>query len=347
VDFLPWNVARHGVGGWSLELALSDDAAIDALHRMDTPGHWLLSTGAPTNFGGAFPPFARPHDVVRFDAVNGVYGPFFCGAAVAGAIPDGSNVDALYLDGSDAGDLIVSFDVPTTIGLFTFEPSALVRYTRVGPGCGGWSLVGLEVDLAAVAATFHPPAANVNGAALTAGLLLFTLDIPTDLAPSAGPPTYLPGQIVSWDGLVFDLFEDLQTAGVPGWPIASLVDGLACQANPGRLPVTLTVGKSTLTPGDIELTWDASCAAGAEDYGIYEGTIGSWYDHVQIDCADAGGDRTEEVTPAPSSHYYLVVPFQSASEGSYGLNSALVERPQAALPGDRCIVPQTLTPCPP
>jgi hypothetical protein len=90
------------------------------------------------------------------------------------------------------------------------------------------------------------------------------------------------------------------------------------------------------------LDWSASCSSGAEDYGIYEGTLGTWYSHTQIDCADAGNDLVEQITPAVGSNYYLVVPHGKA-EGSYGLNSAGAERPVGAAV---CATPQILTPCP-
>jgi len=62
---------------------------------------------------------------------------FFDASCVTPPVPAGSNVDALYLDGGDTGPLVVSYDVLTTLGLPTFQPSALVRWTHTAPGpCG-------------------------------------------------------------------------------------------------------------------------------------------------------------------------------------------------------------------
>ena len=115
------------------------------------------------------------------------------------------------------------------------------------------------------------------------------------------------------------------------------------EANPGRIPPKLLVTKSTITPGDLTLSWLTSCSQGASDYGIYEGTIGSWYSHTLKDCDDGAPALTEEVTPAAGSSYYLVVPQNDSEEGSYGLATS-GERPVGAA---QCITPQTLTPCPP
>ena len=59
----------------------------------------------------------------------------------------------------------------------------------------------------------------------------------------------------------------------------------------------MTVDRSA-TPGDLTIAWAASCASGGEDYGIYEGTIGTWYGHSAIDCSDGGTALIEDVTPS-------------------------------------------------
>lgn len=96
------------------------------------------------------------------------------------------------------------------------------------------------------------------------------------------------------------------------------------------------VDKSTLTPGDLTITWTASLSAGAENYGIYEGPITSpWtYGHVAIDCFDNGADFTEEVTPASvsGSYFYLVVALNPNHEGSYGRRTSGAERPTGGSP---------------
>ncbi|GEM_PF-2009633 len=63
------------------------------------------------------------------------------------------------------------------------------------------------------------------------------------------------------------------------------------------------------------------------NYGIYRGTLGTWYDHTQIDCDDAGGDTQEIVGMPAGNAYFLVVPFNASAEGSYGLATG-GERPR-------------------
>jgi hypothetical protein len=158
--------------------------------------------------------------------------------------------------------------------------------------------------------------------------------VPTTL----GATTYVPGNLVAWNGVAFSLFDTLAA-----WPIASVVSDFTAAANPGRIPPTLHVNKSIITPGDLTLVWSASCSEGAVDYGIYEGTIGTWFSHTTKDCHDNPPALTEEVTPAAGSNYYLVVPLNDAEEGSYGLATS-GERPVGAL---QCQPTQTLTVCPP
>jgi hypothetical protein len=261
--------------------------------------------------------------VIRYDPIGGVYSVFFSGGGAG--VPVGSQVDAAFLNGGDTADLILSFDVPTTIGATTYDPADLVRWaggsfslffdaSAAGPG------IGTETD--------------VTGADRRGTLDVITFDIPTTIAP----PTYLPGELVSWNGGAFASFY-LD----PLWPIESRVDAMSFLPDPGSVPPTMTVVKSTITAGDLTLSWSPATSVGGEDYGIYEGTIGSFYSHTSIDCTDNGGDLTEEVTPSAGDRYYLVVPLNPNDEGSYGKDSGPSERP-VGNPG-RCRPTQALA-CP-
>ena len=128
-----------------------------------------------------------------------------------------------------------------------------------------------------------------------------------------------------------------------GWPTSSKVDGLSCLANPGLVPPTIKVNKAAAPPTDLIISWSPSCADGAQDYGIYQGTLGAWYSHTALDCNDAGSDRLEQVAPAAGSAYYLVVPMNYKGEGSYGRRSSGVERPVGTTV---CMTPQLITVCP-
>ncbi|ANM31041.1 hypothetical protein ABI59_17865 [Acidobacteria bacterium Mor1] len=117
-------------------------------------------------------------------------------------------------------------------------------------------------------------------------------------------------------------------------------------AGPGDIENTLMVDRSQQVPGDLALSWQQSCSTDAVDYAIYEGTLGDFTSHVQIDCSDDAGDRIEEITPSPGNTYYLLVAIGGSDEGSYGVDSAGQERPSAALPQNRCLETQLLDACP-
>lgn len=344
--YLPWEVVRNepSAAPYTLEYGIPARTAVDALHKMDLPGSWLFSLEVPSDLAGALPVDAEPRDVVR--DTGGVFGIFFDGSCVAPALPPSVSIDALYLDGGDTGDLVTSFDVPLEILGVTVAPSALGRWSRVGIGPCGWSWVGVEIDLAF--ATYFPVSANVTGADREGPDYLLTLDVPTDV----GPPfqTILPGQVVATDGVTWSVFRDLGTSGAPGWPISSEIDALACEANPGRIksPTThITMSKSGPT---ATIHCPGSCASGGRDYGVYEGDLLTLfmtgvYDHKAASCANVCPGAIS-FPVAGGATYYLVVPHNGKEEGSYGVDSGGIERPQAAAPADRCVVPQNLTACP-
>ena len=114
-------------------------------------------------------------------------------------------------------------------------------------------------------------------------------------------------------------------------------------ADPGRVPTNMLVTRVAIDGSVINLAWSASCSTGAEDYGIYEGALGSWYSHTQIDCADSLHDLTEDVGTTSGNRYYLVVGKNSNDEGSYGLDSSSVERPIGTAV---CVATQVISPCP-
>jgi murein DD-endopeptidase MepM/ murein hydrolase activator NlpD len=94
---------------------------------------------------------------------------------------------------------------------------------------------------------------------------------------------------------------------------------------PGQEPGDVPLRVALAPDGDLQLTWDTSCAAGDDDYAVYEGPIGSFADHMPVLC-DTGGLTEATITPAGGDRYYLVVPGNSGFEGSHGRDSAGVER---------------------
>jgi hypothetical protein len=330
---LPWQIVRYGgaVPSYALELTVPGNPTLDGIERMDKPGNWLFSLESASDLGGTLLAFADPRDVIRYDALAGSYSLFFCGDS--SGIPAYSNVDALFLVGGDNGDLALSFDVPTQISAVFYDPGDLLRFRHIAAGCGGWVFSALLFDASAAGI---PPRGNVIGADTCGTGLVLSLDVPTELGPP-GLLTYIPGQLPAWTGVSYVPFETLA-----GWPISSEVNGLACAGNPGLIPFTLHVNKA-VTPGHLQLVWTASCSQGAADYGIYEGTLGAWYSHTPIDCADTGADLNEEITPGAGNRYYLVVPHNVCGEGSYGQKTGGIERPVGTA---TCAAAQIVTSCP-
>ena len=111
--------------------------------------------------------------------------------------------------------------------------------------------------------------------------------------------------------------------------------------SPGRTPdVTSYAGtqlKVTKGSGStLNLTWGAACSNRSNDYAVYEGTPGTWYSHAKRSCSTSGATSTS-ITPAGSTSYFLVVPRDGQSEGSYGVNSSGVEIPAATPSTSQCV----------
>ena len=313
---LPWEILRKDGGTYATTLTLPAGSEIDGMHLMDE-GDWLLSFTSTTTLGGIT---FEPEDVARYSPDAGVYAMFFDGSAEG--VPPGSNVDSVLLDRSDFGPLVIGFDVPTTLGPVTYLSSDLVQF----------DVTGFTLFFDGFAAGIGD-SNNMTGADLRDTRIMMTFDTPTTL----GSATYLPGEVVARDGALFSLFDQ-----DPLWPASSRINGLSLLANPGRVS-KITIAKVAGLPNDLTLSWTTSCSGGADDYGIYEGKIGSWTSHVSIDCSDDFSDLSEQITTSATSNYYLVVPHNTNDEGSYGLDSGSVERPVG---GAACVTPQTITPCP-
>jgi glucose/arabinose dehydrogenase len=95
---------------------------------------------------------------------------------------------------------------------------------------------------------------------------------------------------------------------------------------PGGGADALSVAKAG---ANLTLTWTASCAPADSDYEVYEGALGDFTSHAPRACSTLGA-TTATLTPSSENRYYLVVPRDAFSEGSYGRRGNGAERPQAA-----------------
>ena len=100
---------------------------------------------------------------------------------------------------------------------------------------------------------------------------------------------------------------------------------------------------SGVDPGSLELTWDLPCNDAAvpnQDYAIYQGTLGDWDNMTSLSCS-TGKARSFLTETDEDNIFWLVVPQNSANEGSYG-QSSQGERLPAAVP----CKPQAVATCP-
>ena len=152
---------------------------------------------------------------------------------------------------------------------------------------------------------------------------------PVTFEPMLPSDRTFQGVLAGIDEIVFTTYEPGFFYGFTDFELR--LDNIAIAtgggAVPGEVP-ELTVDRGA-TDGEIVLSWSATCGV-AEDYAIYEGTIGSWASHVIVACTDSGGDLTEEFTAGVGDRYYLVVPLDASNEGSYGLGNGTERLPAAS-----------------
>ncbi len=314
-DFTPDQIVESANGGYAAIVGFTDPwLRLGGLERL-ADGRWLLTPDSPQ-------PWAGPRDVALFDGATPTL--YFDGAAAG--IPEYARIDAVMTDA--AGNLVLSFDVPVSLGGVEYGASDLVRH-----GAGGFSLFW---DAAAAGV---PDGSNVVGAGRdAAGRLIVTFDVPTFL----GDIDHLPGTLV--------MFEDGTTVRPyivdPLWPRQVQLRDFGLSPAAGAVPdggavpgVPLRVN---LDSGNLALTWGASCAASDTDYEVYEGSLTSpfAYTHTRKLCTTGGATSTAFAPPA-GNVYYLVVPKNAVSEGSYGRAGNGAEIPQgtvACLPQEIAVI---------
>jgi uncharacterized repeat protein (TIGR01451 family) len=146
---------------------------------------------------------------------------------------------------------------------------------------------------------------------------------PVENTVTAVPPTPVTDPVLSNNAAT-----DLDPAGSGRVPDGAFLPG----------PAVLEIERFG---SDLVLSWGPSCLTSDSDYEVYEGTLGGFYDHGPIACTTGGALGLTHPVPAGNT-YYLVVPTNLLTEGSYGLDSAGDERPQ----GTSWCAPQAVGACP-
>ena len=313
VTYVPNQIIRRNAGSYSTTLTLPGGTALSSLHRRSN-GDWLFSTPVLTALGGVS---FNPRDIAVFN--GSVYSKLLDGAAAG--IPAGAKIDALALDAD--GSPLLSFDAPVTLGGTTFGASDIVRYS--GTFTLYWGGAAHSVPAGSNLVGFARPAAND---------LLLAFDVPTRL----GAVDFLPGEVVRWQPAGYSSFS-----ADAGWPVSSQLRDFAL------LPASGTIGNgptdrlrvSKSGGANLLLDWGNSCAGTDTDYEVYEGTLAAPFtSHVPRACT-TGGSTDLTLAPSSGARYYLVVPRNAFSEGSYGPKSDGSERP----PASAACLPQSVGAC--
>jgi len=119
-------------------------------------------------------------------------------------------------------------------------------------------------------------------------------------------------------------------------------------AVPGGRIDGLIVDKNANPAPSISLSWGPSCSGSDNDYAVLEGDLvtlnaSGTYTHVPVGglCSSAGV-TSATFDAAGGGRYYLIVPTDGSTEGSYGVDSSSTERPASTAP---CLT-QSLGNCP-
>jgi len=301
LDATPTQVVRSTAAAYALEQETG--IPIGALAQLPD-GRWLMAPSETAPGSGGVLYF--PRDLVAVDAA-GQTTPYLDG--VAAGIPAGTAIDALAT--GPAGEVYLSFDVPTTLMGWTFGPSDIVALVG-GVFTLRWDAAGKGV----------PAYANLVGLDATNAGLLLTFDVPVTL----GATEALPGDLVIWQGTDSWVLFNRD----PSWPADARLRDFALPPPGGAVPdgkggsVPLTVRPAG--GGLLLLSWDGSCAPGDTDYEVYEGVIGRFTATAPILCS-TGGLTSVVIAPSSGDTFYLVVPRNALVEGSYGMRSDGTERP--------------------
>lgn len=312
--YQPNEIIQYRLGGYSLKFE-GDLAGMDASANIVavtnlTSTDFLFCVDAPFTYNGTT---YQASDIIRYTASP--KGLSLYQSASALGIPASAEVDALGRD--SGGNLLLSFDVPVTIGGVTYQPDDIVKVSGTS----------LSMYLQGSAAGL-PAGTDVTGFEAAGSSDYYMFHNPVTL----GGTTYMPGQVVKYDGSAFSLFFD--GSGIPatamgtGFALSGAGGvGAVPDGTQGGTPLTITKYNTS----GLTLSWGASCSSAATDYTVYEGTLGSWNSETSAACSTGGG-KTTTISLPPGDHFFLIVPHDSTYEGSYGTDSSGNQRPRASSP---------------
>lgn len=305
-DYEPAQIVRSDSASYSLINTLPAGVEVNALF-IENNGDYVFSMNAHVNLGGTD---YEARDVVGYNGAS--YSMILDGSG--SGIPAYADIDSVYRTG--AGVLVIGFDVPTNLGGTEYMPSDMANWLGGSSYTKAFDSVAQSIPLWA----------NAVGADSTSAGTVFSFDVPVNL----GGTEYIPGDLVLFNGAVFSLYDQDGS-----WPAYAVANAFCFLPTPGGVPdgnaipgVQLSVTKNA---ANLDLAWGVACSSGGEDYSIYEGSLSSFTSHGSAVCSTSGL-TSDTISPSAGSRYYLVVPNNTDSEGSYGYDSAATPRPAASSP---------------
>ena len=316
----------------------------NTVRRHETPaGELTPGSSYADDAGDTSGPLASPATTAgntwSVRSSGGAAGPAVYATTATGNYLDGSCMSlqsqTIYLGANPTLSFQTKYDI---------EPGwdgAIVEVATASGGFANWTKLDTITYPGVMAGPLGDPACGNPG--LRDGQQVFTgtsggqyLPFSGSLAAYANQPVRIRFVFTS-DGATNDL----------GWFLDDVV--IDDVAEPGTCATIYAAGDLTdaltldRTPGgDISLAWGASCAGTDDDFEVYEGTIGAWYDHVPKLCS-TGGATSVTFAPPPGDVYYLVVPRNAFREGSYGIDSEGVQHPAGA---GSCLTQKIALTCP-
>jgi len=227
---------------YSLQLDLSASLAIQALSSRGSNA-WLFVPSCSIELGGQA---YTSRQVVLWR--SNTYSLFF---DATNLIPAYAQIDGLCEE-PGTGYLIFSTDVP----MGNFTQNDLIRWD------------GTSLSTAWDAESFHiPPSTNIMGFHLDAcDHIFFSFDVPTKI----GSATYLPGEIVQWNGSAFSLFYNDTV-----WPLSAQMNGLTLTPFPKASAAVsgntlICLGESAVIRADLTGTppWNLTWSDGFVQTGV-------------------------------------------------------------------------------
>ena len=282
---------------YTLLLTVPGNPQLDGIHKMDRFGSWLFSVEAANNLAGVLGGAdADPRDVIRFDATGGRLQLLLlrCGRGNSGGRQRRCRLPRRRRRRQPDRQLRRAHDRGSRSRSTRRTWSAT---SGSGPCAGtGPSPRRIRTSTPPAAGVGIPTSVNMLDAARVGALRIFSLDVPADLGPP-GVVTLPPGQIVSWNGAAFALYEPLAGMAVEQHRRRALHRGQSGRRGgdalheQDRVPSARPLGRDPLVVRELFGGWPRTTES-------TRAPSARCYSHTSVDCNDGGAPLTEQITPS-------------------------------------------------